>query len=221
MALPRFDFVITAGSWLGETLTTPNQNVVSFYFGADQIYFPPLRYEKRHLIVFHQPEKPRRMPNLVSAFLTEFHQKYPEWKITVVGSTLRDINLKFANQVGVLEPTQLAEIYRRGTFGLVLSATNASLIPLEMLSAGLPVITNSGPNSQWLGSYSGLFYSRPTVESLIDTFEGSVKEKSPITEKVPDWDAQLDEFWSKFRNGLTKGVIKSFFLEKSTSKSKT
>lgn len=215
LALNQYDFVITAGSWLKKTLTGRNQVAIDFNFGADQIYFPPIRHRKRHLVVYHQPDKPRRMGNLISAFLLEFHKKYPQWKITVVGSTLRDPNLGFADQLGILEPIRLAELYRNGSLGLVLSATNASLIPFEMLASGMPVITNSGPNSEWLGKISGLFYSIPTVEALLKTFESDLYGKTVEIGKIPNWESQLDLFWQKFKTEMPKGKIANFFSRKS------
>jgi glycosyltransferase involved in cell wall biosynthesis len=42
--------------------------------------------------------------------------------------------------LGVLEPSRLAHAYASATVGLVLSLTNPSLIPQEMLACGLPVV---------------------------------------------------------------------------------
>jgi glycosyltransferase involved in cell wall biosynthesis len=41
---------------------------------------------------------------------------------------------------GVLDDHKLADLYRNATVGLVLSTTNYSLIPHEMMACGLPVV---------------------------------------------------------------------------------
>jgi glycosyltransferase involved in cell wall biosynthesis len=43
-------------------------------------------------------------------------------------------------QAGVLAPADLASLYARATVGVVLSMTNPSLVPTEMLACGLPVV---------------------------------------------------------------------------------
>lgn len=43
-------------------------------------------------------------------------------------------------QAGVLPPAELARLYGRATVGVVVSMTNPSLVPTEMLACGLPVV---------------------------------------------------------------------------------
>ena len=53
----------------------------------------------------------------------------------------RPIRTPFPHRtLGVLEPAELAQAYNAATAGLVLSLTNPSLIPTEMLACGLPVV---------------------------------------------------------------------------------
>jgi glycosyltransferase involved in cell wall biosynthesis len=43
-------------------------------------------------------------------------------------------------QRGLLAPEELARLYGEATVGVVLSMTNPSLVPTEMLACGLPVV---------------------------------------------------------------------------------
>jgi glycosyltransferase involved in cell wall biosynthesis len=49
---------------------------------------------------------------------------------------------------GIVDPRQLAALYSQGTVGLVLSMTNYSLIPQEMLACGLPCVDLLGGCSE-------------------------------------------------------------------------
>jgi glycosyltransferase involved in cell wall biosynthesis len=51
----------------------------------------------------------------------------------------RPIATRF-RQLGVLAPDRLARLYAEATVGVVLSMTNPSLVPTEMLACGLPVV---------------------------------------------------------------------------------
>jgi O-antigen biosynthesis protein len=49
---------------------------------------------------------------------------------------------------GILSPTELKELYSESYIGLVLSATNYSLIPNEMIAVGLPVVDIDGDHTR-------------------------------------------------------------------------
>jgi glycosyltransferase involved in cell wall biosynthesis len=52
--------------------------------------------------------------------------------------------------VGVLPLSRLGALYRSCDVALVLSHTNISLLPLELMACGCAVISNHGPNVDWL-----------------------------------------------------------------------
>ena len=62
----------------------------------------------------------------------------------------------------MLEPAALARLYGRATVGLVLSLTNYSLIPKEMMACGLPVVDVRGASAE------SVFGSQPDVIELAD-----------------------------------------------------
>ena len=47
---------------------------------------------------------------------------------------------------GVMDPEQLADLYNRATLGLVISLTNYSRMPKEMMACGLPVVDVAHPS---------------------------------------------------------------------------
>jgi glycosyltransferase involved in cell wall biosynthesis len=56
--------------------------------------------------------------------------------------------LPFAATIhGLVSPAELGDLYKRCVGGLVISATNVSLVPHEMLAAGcIPVVNDAGHN---------------------------------------------------------------------------
>jgi glycosyltransferase involved in cell wall biosynthesis len=50
--------------------------------------------------------------------------------------------------IGVVDHSRLAELYANATVGLVISLTNYSLIPKEMMACGLPVVDVSGVSAE-------------------------------------------------------------------------
>jgi O-antigen biosynthesis protein len=211
-SIKSFDYAITAGSWLKRTMAAEIKHVTHFEFGVDPIYFSPFVFQHRHLIAFHQPDKPRRMGGLISSFLKEFHEVNPSWKISTVGSNVFDRNLSFVNQRGILDPLHLASVYRSGSIGVILSATNASLVPYEMASTGLHVVTNSGPNSEWLGNLPEINYCNPDLNSLLITVNDLLGKTRKQPNGLPSWDSQLNKFWFGFTRELPAGPIKETFM---------
>ncbi len=51
---------------------------------------------------------------------------------------------------GVLPTSALGSLYRSCDVALVLSHTNLSLLPLELMACGCAVVSNSGPNTEWV-----------------------------------------------------------------------
>jgi glycosyltransferase involved in cell wall biosynthesis len=51
---------------------------------------------------------------------------------------------------GVLSLKELPDLYSQCDVGLVISFTNLSLLPLELMACGCVVVSNDGPNNEWL-----------------------------------------------------------------------
>jgi len=62
----------------------------------------------------------------------------------------------------VLQPEELSQLYARATVGLVLSLTNYSLVPKEMMACGLPVVDVRGASAE------SVFGREPGVIEMAD-----------------------------------------------------
>jgi len=93
------------------------------------------------LVVFYaRAVTARRAVPLGLLALEELRRRRPGVEIALFGES-RPVTSRFAHtDLGVLDAGRLAEVYRSATVGLVLSLTNPSLIPLEMMACGLPCV---------------------------------------------------------------------------------
>jgi glycosyltransferase involved in cell wall biosynthesis len=80
--------------------------------------------------------------------LQELKARRPELHVTAFGGK-QPIEAPFEYEhLGVCSPSELARVYGEATVGLVLSLTNYSLIPQEMLACGLPCVDLAGVSAE-------------------------------------------------------------------------
>lgn len=176
-ALDRFDFCIAAGPWLAEIASRHNIRFVThFRFGVDKIYsfrdqdsFRD-KARKNQVVVFFQPGKARRLPQLTLAFCKEISKEFPDLDIVTFGAVGGISGVQKIKNLGVLPPQDLADLYSLSSIGICFSATNASLVPQEMASCGLQVISNDGLYSEWLTTNGRINFVKPNLEALMEAF---------------------------------------------------
>ncbi len=115
----------------------------SFDLGIDHGVYAPVPEVARRadtVALYARAVTPRRAVPLGLLALRELRRRRPRPAIVLYGEA-RPIDAGFeAEQPGVLDGPQLAQLYAEATVGVVLSMTNPSLVPLEMLACGLPVV---------------------------------------------------------------------------------
>lgn len=148
----QFDFKrITMGPWI--------KNLLKEKFGLDSDYidfgYDPLIYRKKnsdssnnHIFFYSRPATPRRCFELGVEALNELHSRGIDFKLYVIGQEILQYKIPFpTNNLGILDATELAELYSNTALGIVFSPTNTSLLPFEMMACGCPVIElNSDSN---------------------------------------------------------------------------
>jgi glycosyltransferase involved in cell wall biosynthesis len=134
---------LAASTWLADLLRTSHGAAATpFDLGIDHRRYRPRDSTRRgDLVAFYaRAVTPRRAVPLGALALQELHRRRPTTEIALFGEA-RPLELPFpARHHGVLEPPALAQLYATATVGLVLSLTNPSLIPQEMLACGLPCV---------------------------------------------------------------------------------
>ena len=134
---------IAASPWLADLVRTRyGAGATSFDLGIDHERYRPADVQRRadRVLFYARAVTPRRAVPLGLLALQELHRRRPQIEIALFGEA-RPIAAPFPYRpLGVLEAGDLARAYSEATVGLVLSLTNPSLIPQEMLACGLPCV---------------------------------------------------------------------------------
>jgi glycosyltransferase involved in cell wall biosynthesis len=172
----RFGFHgVTAGAWLAARLTSEyGMRADPFPFGCDLNSYRLDGSARRTGVCFYaRPSTTRRAFALGVAALDIFAERHPEIDIHLYGG--RTPRLPFAvSDHGVIAPRQLNELYNRCVAGLSLSATNVSLVPLEMLAAGCVPVVNDGPQNRMVLDNSEVVYAPATPFHLANALSALV-----------------------------------------------
>lgn len=139
---------LTPGRWLAQRLEREYGMAADYFdFGADlDRYTLDPNAERTGVCLYARPSTPRRAFELAIAALDLFAERHPEIDIHLYGESVRGLPFAAIDH-GLLTPAQLNSLYNRCVTGLVLSATNISLVPHEMLAAGcIPVVNDAEQN---------------------------------------------------------------------------
>ena len=175
-------FGITAGDWIAEILSKQFGMPSSpFHFWYDQTLYS-LREStasRPRILYYARPRTPRRGFELGLLALGLVAQRHPEVDVVMVGMTPTSTALPFkATYPGVLPAAKLPGVYANATAALVLSHTNLSLVPLELMACGCPVVSNRGPNVEWMLNSSNCALADPRPESLAEELVQIIEDSS-------------------------------------------
>lgn len=142
---------ITAGPWLTKRVGEYGMKADYFDFGADlDIYKLKKNSKKKKKICFYaRPVTERRAFEIGIIALEIFSKKHPEYEIDFFGWDISNFKIpfKYTNRA-ILNHQELAELYQESVACLVLSLTNVSLLPLELIASGCVPVMNDGDNNR-------------------------------------------------------------------------
>lgn len=180
----RFGFHgVTAGRWLAERLTRDYGMAADhFDFGCDlaRYSFDPAA-ERTAVCYYTRFSKARRAYELGIVALELFAERHPEVDIHLFGDVAPGLPFRAVNH-GSLTPDQLSDLYNRCVAGLVLSATNVSLVPHEMLAAGCLPVVNDAEHNRIVLDNDEVVYVPATPFELANALSALVER--PAAERV-------------------------------------
>lgn len=173
----RFGFQgITLGSWIADVLRREFQMECSaFGFSYDRDAYANtgrrlLPEGKKRVLFYARPETERRGFELGVLALSLVAKKMPDVEFVLVGFPRHSLDLPFpAIFPGVLPISELGPLYRSCDVALVLSHTNLSMLPLELMACGCAVVSNTGANVEWLLTDETVQLAKPTPRSLAES----------------------------------------------------
>jgi O-antigen biosynthesis protein len=140
---------VAASPWLRDLLRSRYGAVAeSFELGVELDVYRDLGREREPATVLYyaRPTTPRRATELGLLALAELKRRRPEARVILFGDSTppaAPFDYEFA---GILDSAAMSDLYNRATAGLVLSLTNYSRMPKEMMACGLPVVDVDHPS---------------------------------------------------------------------------
>lgn len=188
----RFGFYgVTAGGWLAQKLKAEYGMDCDFYnFGSDSGRYKLTNRAPRKSIFFYaRPVTPRRGFELGVLALELFNRRHPEYELHFAGWDVGDYKLpfKFVNH-GSMKLDELNELYNDCAAALVISLTNMSLLPLELISAGCIPVMNDAPNNRLVSDNPHIAYTQPSPQAFADALSAVVTRAD-----LPEYAAQASK----------------------------
>lgn len=171
----KFGFYgITAGTWLKDILTAGYDMTCSaFSFSYDdRVYGYSKKVDKplRKIFFYARPSTARRAFEFGLLILKKVVETTNNVEIVFAGEDISGYEVPFLHiSYGVLTPEGLAVVYKECSLALVLSFSNVSLLPLEIMACGTPVVSNDGAWVEWLLNNDYCAVSGSDVDSIART----------------------------------------------------
>lgn len=197
---------IVLGNWLAkqmEVYGTPAELVLPF--GVSKTSSNNLNQKGRYqkvIVVYCQPSKERRGTPLLLEVLKSASKEFVGYEIIVVGEKFHQENIFGSNVkfLGSLSESKMLQLFSPGRIGLVISHSNPSLVPFEMLNHGMFVCTNSEWSNNYDLNMDGVEFFAPLPSETLAALKRAV-EKSNLSQdhqigtlNHSDWNNISQEF---------------------------
>ena len=202
----RFGFVgITAGGWLKEKLASEygmQTHAVGFSYDRDFYQQTPRRGGRNEQRVFFyaRPPTSRRGFELGLLALNEVSRRMPDVEVVFAGWDISGYAIPFKHRnAGLLSLDALPDLYSQCDVALVISLSNLSLLPLELMACGTPVVSNQAPWTEWLLNKQNARLAPATVTDLADALcavlndpseSNRLREGGFATVAITDWNSE-------------------------------
>ncbi len=208
---------ICASPWLEQMVRDRYGRTTStFDFGVDHAaYFPrPVPRRRDTIALYGRDVTARRAVPLALMALAELRERGLPIRVVAFGNPEEIHSPVDYEHMGILSPEQLAWIFSEATVGLVLSLTNYSLIPQEMMACGLPCVDLAGVSAEGVfGSNGPVSLSPSNPVALADVVERLLVDQEEAQRRSRDglafvrhrtWDNAAEQVMGALRQTLIK-----------------
>jgi glycosyltransferase involved in cell wall biosynthesis len=193
-------FGVTAGKWLATKLRDEYGMQTDYFdFSADrELYSMSNTSERKEIFFYARPYTARRGFEIGIMALDLFHKKHPEYTINFAGWDVSTYDVPFPyKNLKTLELDELGKLYNRCAAGLVMSLTNMSLLPLELLSCGTIPVVNKGANNHLVSENPYIAYTENNPAALADRLSEVVTHKDRLARARAAADSIGDGGWDQ------------------------
>jgi O-antigen biosynthesis protein len=181
------------GNWLAnELLSKHNVSSHVFGFACDENFDLINPISDRHvnsasgrLLFYARPSTPRRGFELGMMAIEKVIRKLPKVQVLLAGCDLSGHSLPAQiKSVGVLPLQQLPQLYRSCDAALIISFTNISLLPLDLMANRCAVVSNRGPQVEWLLNEHVSMLADADVDALATALEQILSNQELRSKKI-------------------------------------
>lgn len=195
----RFGFRgITAGHWLAEKLHDEyGMETQPFFFAYDRnIHIARKKEDNRNRIFcYARPNTERRAFEMAVLALEALARRVPDVEVVFAGQKLEGYHFAFDyRDLGILRIEELSKVYSQCDMCLVLSMTNLSLLPMEVMASGSVVVSNQGENNSWLLNDQNAILVDTDPLSMAKTMEYYLKHKEELEKRRAEGLAYVKQF---------------------------
>jgi hypothetical protein len=210
----RFGFHgITAGGWLSTKLHNEyGMTTDHFDFAVDKRFYGVTnRGARREIFFYARPVTPRRAFEFGLLALADFAKMRPDVTINMAGWDVSNWEIPFRyTNLASLNLSELNEVYNRCAAGLVMSLSNMSLLPLELICAGVTPVVNDGPNNRMVSDNPFIEYvplsPRAIARKLVEVLDrpDTAEHALAMSESVvnTDWRDSGAQFIHAFEGAM-------------------
>lgn len=208
--------VLCAGAWLKSLC----ESKYGLWTRSWDLAFDPLYYhlpdqingrsnDRLRIAFYSRASTPRRAVELGLEALNILHERGTKFRVDLFGQNEFGAAHPYEHvQHGLLTPAQLGDLYRSCDLGLVFSATNYSLIPMEMMACGLPVVELDVEGTRAVFPSDAVAFAPPTPHGIADTLQRlllNADERTQLRQGGLDYVSPLS--WEKSARTLEAGLI--------------
>lgn len=169
---------LCAGNWLLDLMQARGGWARAWELCADHdVYYqgaprPALANGPIRIAFYARQYTPRRAVALGFAAFELLHKRGVKFQAELFGEADLRFDYDFPHvQHGILTPIELGELYRSCDIGVVFSTTNYSLIPLEMMACGLPVVEIDTQSTRAIFKNDEVAFAAPMPYAIADAVE--------------------------------------------------
>lgn len=206
----KFEFIgITAGDWLKNKLHKEyGMRTESVGFSYDRNLYSPVkkRDDKNRIFFYARPVTARRAFELGLLALIELYHRIPDIEVIFAGWDVGDYEIPFIHlNAGSVKLSELSDLYGQCDMCLVLSCTNLSLLPLEVMASNSVIVSNAGANNEWLLNSENAIITNNDPYEIANTLEyyinhkqelASIREKGLQFAQNSSWEAEGEKLYN-------------------------
>lgn len=212
---------ICAGSWLKSIC----ESKYGLWTRSWNLAYDPLYYYQKvasrsakkakiRIAFYARATTPRRAVEIGREALLILHDRGVSFHVDLFGQINLEVTPPYSHtNHGVLEPEKLGDLYRSVDVGLVFSATNYSLIPIEMMACGLPVVELDVESTRAVFPEDVLAFAPPTPHEIANTLQRLVEsfdERENLRERGLSFSSQFS--WEGSARTIESALLEGLSL---------